>query len=365
MISVVAPEGIVGYCRSLLNLQGEGRGVDDTFLAAMLRRAAGIFCPCSRTVLRAALLESLDHLDQQPATLSARLDSMIDDLLVVGDLLELSDVTTGDIETKGTWVFAAPPSFVERKSGNIFLTGIVPNQDGWLPENIRSRIIHSNNTRSIKPEDGEDLAAQLVSEGLSKLPETTWLKAPKTVASNEVLSKARQHLSGVQPCAPVQGLEIIDPDTKPTYYKGRWTSPMDHSGLFVARRPQEFGAALWCLAEIHSGLLKRIIDLPIRGYRWRGCDAAWHLQMAIDCERDAPQRYSLDRGDDGTCRLSFYSPIPLWAERRLMTLGRKCQGTKCLFAYEIPADEATQEQEFLQENLWLAPIEPKSVMRSA
>lgn len=365
MISVVAPQDIVRYCRSLLNLQGEGQGIDEIFLSAMLRRAAGALCPCSRAVLRAALVDSLGHLDQEPGTLLTRLEDLIDDLLVAGDLLELSDVTTGDTEAKGTWVFAAPPSFVERKSGTIFLTGIVPDQDGWLPENIRNRILLSNNTRSIKQDTGEDLAAQLVSEGLSKLPETTWLKAPKTVAPTEALSKAGQRLASEQPCAPLQGLEIIDPDTKPTYYKGRWTSPRDHTGLFVARRPQEFGAALWCLAEIYSGSLKRIVDLPFRGYRWRGCDAAWHLQMAIDRERAAPQRYSLDPADDGTCRLSFYSPIPLWAERRLMILGRKCQGEKCLFAYEIPTDETAQEEEFLQENLWLEPIKANSEMRSA
>jgi hypothetical protein len=365
MISVVAPEDIVRYCRSLLNLQAAGQVIDDIFLSAMLRWTAGALCPCSRAMLRAALVESLGHLDQEPATLPARLESLIDDLLVAGDLLELSEVTTGDTEARGTWVFAAPPAFVERKSGSIFLTGIVPDQDGWLPDNIRDRIVISNNTRSIKPKAGEDLAAQLLSEGLSKLPETTWLKAPKTVAPVEALSKARQRLASEQQCAPVQGLEIIDPDTKPTYYKGRWTSPKDHTGLFVARRPQEFGAALWCMAEIHSGSLKRIVDLPFRGYRWRGCDAAWHLQMAIDRERDAPQRYSLDPCDDGTCRLSFYSPLPLWAERRLMILGTKCQGTRSLFAYKIPADEAAQEEEFLQENLWLAPVEFNSEMRNA
>lgn len=262
MISVVSPEDIVRYCRSILNLQGADQGIDDIFLSAMIRRTAGALCPCSRAVLRTALVESLGHLDQEPSALPTRLEGLIDDLLVVGDLLELSDVTTADTEAKGTWVFAAPPSFVERKSGSIFLTGIVPDQDGWLPENISSRIVHSYNMRSIKPEAGEDLAAQLVGEGLSKLAETTWLKAPKTVAPDEALSKARQRLASQQPCAPVQGLEIIDPDTKPTYYKGRWTSPKDHTGLFVARRPQEFGSALWCFAEIHSGTLKRIFDLP-------------------------------------------------------------------------------------------------------
>jgi hypothetical protein len=364
MISVVAPSEILRYCRAVLNLQATDEGVDDVFLSAMLRRAAGAFCPCSRAVLRAALVDSLSHLDQEPDTLPARLEDLIDDLLVAGDLLELSDVSTGDAEARGTWVFAAPPSFVERKSGNIFLIGIVPDQDGWLPENIRDRIVFSNNTRSIKPQAEEDLAAQLVREGLSKLPETTWLKGPKTEPPTEALSKATQRLAAEPPCAPVQGLELIDPETKPTYYKGRWTSPKGQTGTFVARRPQEFGAALWCLAELRSGTLVRIVDLPLQGYRWRGCDAAWHLQMAIDRERNGPQRYSIENIDDGTCRIEFFSPIPLWAERRLMILGRKCQVTKGLFTYEIPADEAKQEVNFLRENLWLAPLEPISEMRS-
>jgi hypothetical protein len=365
MISVVSADDIVRYCRSLLNLQGAGHGIDDIFLSAVIRRAAGALCPCSRAVLRSALLESLSHLDQEPGTLPARIEGLIDDLLVVGDLLELPDVTTGDAEARGTWVFAAPPSFVERKSGSIFLIGIVPDQDGWLPDDLRGRIVLSTNTRSIKPEAGEDLAALLASEGLSKLPESSWLKAPKTVAPHEALSKATQRLASEQRCAPVRGLEIIDPATKPTYYKGRWTSPKDQTGLFVARRPQEFGAALWCLAELHSGSLIRIVDLPFRGYRWRGCDAAWHLQMALDRELAAPQRFSLDRIDNDTIRFSFYSPIPLWAERRLMVLGKKCKGVKGLFAYQIPFEEAAQEEQFLRENLWLSPVEADSEIRSA
>lgn len=365
MISVVTPEDIVRYCRSLLDMQDEGQGIDDNFLAAMLRRTAGTLCPCSRAVLRAALLENLDHLDDEPSTLPTRIEALIDDLLVVGDLLELTEVTTGEEEAKGTWVFAAPPSFVERTSGSIFLTGIVPDQDGWLPEDIRSRIVLSRGTRSIRPDEGEDLASRLTSEGLRRLPETTWLRAPKTLAPEKALSKARQQLAKEPQCAPVQGLEIIDPEAKPTYYKGRWTSPKNHSGtLFIARRPQEFGAPLWCLVEIDAGMLKRILDLPFRGYRWRACDAAWHLQMAIDSERGMPQRYKAKYCDDGTCRLIFFSPIPLWAERRLMILGKKCHAEKSLFAYEIPADEAVQEEEFLQENLWIVPVDMNSEMRS-
>jgi len=48
-----------------------------------------------------------------------------------------------------------------------------------------------------------------------------------------------------------------------------------------------------------------------------------------------------------------------------MILGKKCQAERSLFSYEIPADEAVQEEEFLQENLWIAPVDINSEMRDA
>lgn len=360
MISVVTPQEIIQYCRSILGVQTPDDAFDDVFLASMLRRAAGALCPCSCTVLRNALTESLCYMADGPEPLQARLDTLIDELVVTGDLLELSDVTTGDLETKGTWVFAAPPAFIERKSGSVFLVGIVPDQDQFLSKGLADRIEFFSTTRLIKPRAREDLAAQLLSEGLTALPEATWLKAPRTLRVAETLSKARQSLAGAPQCRPIQGLEIIDPATKVTFYRGRWTTPKGQSGMFVARRPQEFGAALWCLAELDSGVLVRLIDLPLGNYRWRGCDAAWHLQMAIDAERHEPQRYSSSNGPNGTRRIDFFSPIPLWAERRLLILGRKRAGDKSLFAYELPAGEAPQEETFLQQNLWLSPVHDSS-----
>lgn len=356
MIAEISPQGIITYCRSVLGVELEDEAIDDVFLLALLRRTAGMLCPCSRTTLRAALIESLAYLHDCDEDLSLRLEELTDELIVAGDLLELSDVTTGDTEVKGTWVFAAPPAFVERKSGNIFLTGIVPDHDGFLSEALSRRVIHSYNTRFIVPETGEDLAETLAVEGLHRLPESTWLKAPKAQSAGELLEKTRERLAAKAQCAPIAGIEIIDPETKPTYYRGRWTEPGNQTGTFVTRRPQEFGAPIWCLAELNGGTLVRIIDLPVGTYRWRACDAAWHLQMAIDWANGWPQRYRVSSGD-GVRRYDFYSPLPLWSERRLMVLGRKCSGVRSLFAYEIPANESGQEEAFLKENLWLVPFE--------
>ena len=363
MITEISQQDIIAYCRSVLGIKPEGEVIDDVFLMAMLRRTASMFCPCSRMTLRAALIESLAYLHDCDEELSLRLEVLTDELIVAGDLLELSDVTTGDTEVKGTWVFAAPPSFVERKSGNMFLTGIVPDHDAFLSEALSRRIVHSYNTRFIVPEPGEDLAESLAAEGLHRLPESTWLKAPKTQSAADLLETSKQRLAAESQCAPITELEIINPESNPTYYRGRWTAPSSQTGTFVARRPQEFGAPLWCFAELKGGTLMRIIDLPVGTYRWRACDAAWHLQMAIDRENGRPQHYRI--GDAGSVRrFDFFSPLPIWSERRLMVLGRKCPGERSLFAYEIPVNESRQEEDFLKENLWLVPLDAANDGRS-
>lgn len=356
MIAEIHPQDVVSYCRSVLGIEGEGPKINDLFLTALLRRTAGMLCPCSRTTLRNSLNESLAYLHDRPDEMSLHLEELTDDLIVAGDLLELSDVTIGDKEAKGTWVFISPPAFVERKSGGIFLTGIVPDHDGFLSEELSRRVVHSYGTRLIKPEPYEDLAEILIAEGLHRLPESTWLKSPRLQSAAEFLEEARQRLAGEPLCPPVADLEVIDPKTKPTYYRGRWTEPSNQTGTFIVRRPQEFGAPTWCFAELNVGTLVRIIDLPLGTYRWRACDFAWHLQMAIDWENEVPQRYRRS-GLGSICRFDFYSPLPLWAERRLMVLGRRCPGERSLFAYEIPANESGQEEDFLKEHLWLLPFD--------
>lgn len=342
---------VIMQCRSDLGIDSNTETVDNVFLAALLRRTAGMLCPCSRTALRTAIDESLwslHDLDDLPS----RIEELTDELIVAGDLLELTDVTTADTDAKGTWVFAAPPAFVERKSGSVFLTGIVPDHDSILPVSLTGRVEHSKTTRYVEPQPGEDLAELLSSEGIARLPESVWLKAPKTQTASTHLKRTLQRLASEPTCAPITGLEIIDPETRPTYYRGRWTTLKSQSGTYVSRRPQEFGAPIWCFTEIQAGLLVRVIDLPQGTYRWRACDAAWHLQMAIDQENSRPQRYRVTHLGN-VCRLDFFSPLPLWAERRLMVLGEKRPGEKSLFAYEIPTTEMCEEEEFLHTNLWL------------
>ena len=357
VVSVITAEDVLAGCRNTLGLPGsDGAPIDDEMLAALLRHAGGIFCPCSRATLRASLLESLQGLGEDEEALAMRIDDVTDALIVGGDLLELSDVATDDTNAKGTWVFAAPPAFVRRSDGRIFLTGIVPDQDTFLPYDLASRIISQRCARIIVPEPGEDLAAELQGQGLMELSEDVWLKPPRPEAPEDMVSDAERRLEAQPPSGQIAGLEILDTEKPVTYYRGRWVRPENRNGLFVARRPQEFGAPLWCIVHLNNGAAQRLLDLPPKKFRWRGCDAAWHLQMAIDQCRGHPQQFRARSAGEGV-RLDFFSPLPLWAERRLMIFGDAVPRERCLMSYVLPPAAADAEEQFLSERLWLSRTE--------
>jgi hypothetical protein len=77
--------------------------------------------------------------------------------------------------------------------------------------------------------------------------------------------------------------------------------------------------------------------------------------MAIDRTNGAPQVYRA-RVMGEYAYLDFFSPLPLWAERRLMLVGRHEAPEKCLLSYRVPSSELDTETKFLQKHLWLAPI---------
>ena len=353
VITEVTPDDVVAGCRHTLGLPTTQASIDDTLLAALVRRCAGILCPCARTTLRASLVESLQYLPGSEDPLADRIDSIIEGLTVGGDLLELSDIAVEDVAVKGTWLFAAPPSFVTRPSGSVFLTGIVPDQDMFLPQSLASRIAYEGLTRVIVPESGEDLCGELREQGLQPLSESVWLKSPKAQAAEDLLNGMERRLASLPPSGAIEGLQILDPAQPVTYYRARWVSPKTQTGNFVARRPQDYGAPIWCFVALEGGAPVRLLDLPLERTRWRGCDTAWHLQMAIDFCRHTPQRYRRRRANDDV-NLDFFSPLPQWSQRRLMLFGSPIPREKSLMSYRLSTTEAETEERFLQERLWLS-----------
>lgn len=358
-LTAIRREEVLTGCRRTLGLAPQDvNPVDNAFLAALVRHTAGFLCPCSAATLRSAALESLQHLTDDEELVS-KIDGTIEGLIVGGDLLELSQVTTDDPSVKGTWLFAAPPSYVLRPSGSIFLVGIVADRDTYLPQALMARIRYDGHTRAIMPDPNEDLRGELAELGLQQLSQENWLKSPKHQTASKLRESLEIKLRTQLRSGDIPSLQIIDPYQSVTYYRGRWISPKKQTGMFVGRRPQEFGSPIWCFVELESGEPKRFLDFPLPKARVRGCDAAWHLQMAIDHSNGTPQVYRV-RARDGNAYLDFYSPLPLWVERRLMIFGRHAEPNKCLLSYRLPSDELATEEQFLQKHLWLSPAPPAS-----
>ena len=353
MIERISKDDVLVGCREILGLSGVNNAVvDDELLIALIRRSAGIHCPCSRTVLRSSVVDALQYLCDAEVTLPERVESIIEGLIVVGDLLELHDIGTIDDDVRGTWVFAAPPSYIERQNGEIFVIGIVADQDVFLPGTLASRIDTMGLTRLIQSEPDENLAQKLTDQGLQRLSENTWLKSPSPEPYEQVLSRFERHLAKRPPAGTVNEMRVIDSERPVTFYRGRWSDCKGKTGMFVGRRPQEYGASIWCMVELDQGNVSRFLDLPTSTSRWRGCDEAWHAQMAIDARRGEPQRYRIQSSGDER-RFDFFSPLPSWSERRFITFGRTVPKNKCLMSYVLPIGAAEIEEEFLRERLWL------------
>ncbi len=356
MIERVSATKVLADCRRKLGMPvGEKVALDDATLAALGRRSAGVHCPCSRATLRASLLECTRGLPAAYDSPPEAADEAIEALIVGGDLLELNDVVTEDSNVRQTWVFAAPPGFVVRPSGSVFLFGVVPDQDSFLPSTLSGRVIYRGATRLLEPRPGEDLPHELSELGLQQLSDGAWLKSPRPEDPASLVARHQQLLARENPVTEVPDLQILDSARPVAYYRGRWGKPTNQDGMFVARRPQEFGAPAWCLVDLRSGAPVRLLDLPLKQTRWRACDAAWHLQMAIDHCNDRPQCYRR-RADNGGVRFDFFSPLPQWSQRRLMILGRPVPRDRSLLSYVLPANEADTEETFLQQNLWLSRV---------
>ncbi len=326
--------------------------VDEVLLAALVRRAAGMLCPCSPRTLASALLKGLTQLAEASQSFTEDVEAAVDRAVVVGDLLELHNVTTDDPDTKGTWVFAAPPAFVVRKSGSVLLMGVAPERPNPLPPSIAARVTYQRSLRFIEPRPSEDLARALREFGLLELSERTWLRLPKEETAPVLRSRMESQLQAQPPSGEIPELLLLDPQRDVRFYRGRWVSPKKETGMFVARRPQAYGAPMWGFARMNGGAVDKFLDFPARKDRWRGCDAAWHLQMAIDAGRGSPQRYRRRATPGGMC-LDFFSPLPLWAERRLAAFGQPVEPVHCLMSYTVGARELPEEEAFLKDRLWL------------
>lgn len=320
-------------------------------LAGALRRAASYLCPCSAATLVRAVVRPLRGLVPELDKAKELVEDTLDAMVAHGDVLEQPEVQDGSPSAR-VLLYAAPASFVVRQSGLVVLLGVAADQLSPLPEELERRIQYLGHVRRLTPSGGEDLRSELRQLGLLELTSDAWLKGPKPSTASQTVAASDRALDVVAPSRDIPGLLLLDPTKPVRYYRGRWAEPKAQTGRFVARRQQAYGADLWCYVQLTNGQPERLIDLPPRGSRWRGCDEAWHLQMAIDAQRGSAQHFRVTPSGDAVV-LEFFSPAPAWARRRWDAIGEPVPSAGSLFAYRIPKTEIEEERRFAREALWL------------
>jgi len=296
----------------------------------------------------------LDGLVEDLQDLRERVEDILEALIGIGDLLEQEDIAVAT-ENAGSLIYAAPPSFVLRKSGDAIILGIAPDHPSPLPGDLEAQVEFFGHVRILSGIEPEVLRPQLIEFGLNELSSDYWLRTPSITSAEKYLARADDLLSE-KPVfdAEVPELAILDFDKPVRYYRGRWIEPKQQTGRYVGRRKQAYGAPLWCYVELSAGRPRRLMDLPFDAIRHRGCDAAWHLQMAIDFLKKHPQNYSLVTEKIDIEIIKFFSPVPQWVHRRLSAIGSPVEPKGCLMAYAIASGEVSEEKAFLEQSLWLS-----------
>ena len=325
-------------------------------IAGALRRTASFLCPCTARTLVRGVVSPLRGLVDDLAMTKDLVEDTLDAMIAHGDILEHRDIEGEPGCGAALLLYAAPAGFVVRESGAVLLLGVASDQISAVPDDLDARIEYVNHVRRLTPGPGEDLRSELLQLGLIAISYSGWLRLPPCETCAEHVARLDLLLDAAQPSRDVPGLSLLDPTRGVGYYRGRWVEPRAQSGRFVARRSQAYGADLWCYLEMRDGNPERLIDLPVGGSRWRGCDEAWHLQIAIDAQRGEPQRFRIRLGPEGTRALEFFSPVPAWARRRWDAVGEPVSASGCLFAYRLGEAELAEEMRFAREALWLDEV---------
>lgn len=324
-------------------------------LAGALRRAASFLCPCTAATLVRAVEQPLRGLVGETEAIRTSIEETLESAIAHGDIVETADIDAAARDDKPSLLYAAPPSFVARRSGAMILLGVASDQLSALPDELQRRIEYVHHVRRLRPLENEDLRNELLQLGLIELRYDKWLNSPAAESPAQHVARLNRLLDAAEPSRDIPGLSLLDSERPVRFYRGRWVGVRSQTGRFVARRDQAYGAQIWCYAQVHDGHPERMIDLPARNSRWRGCDEAWRLQSALDAVRGEPQRFRI-RNHATDAVLEFFSPVPMWARRRWDAVGEPVLSSGCLFAYRIPQQELEEEVRFIRTELWIEEL---------
>jgi hypothetical protein len=284
---------------------------------------------------------------------------VLDLLVSAGDLLDLRQAA----ERSTRLLYLGPPTFIEREPGVYLLLGIRPFGAPLVDSELASHIEYEGHTRILKLEPVEALG-QLARNGLHQLSGERWAASPQKEAARELVERVKTKLDVAAPSGEIEDLAVLDPNSSVRYYRGRWrpAQPADQGDL-LARRPQAYGADLWCAVRFDDGRPAKLVDFPLHDLVNPARDEAWRFQMAVDALRGSPQVYRVtSMAARAESVVSFFSPIPGFAERYLQLKGMALpDAPRALMAFRVPNGALPALMTLLTDLLWLKPLIEENV----
>ena len=348
-------ETLLAVAASQLGLAGTAMSSDElptVLIASFLRRIAATTCPCPREAIIGCVVDAFTGFGV-PEMIKLRAREVLDSLVVIGDLLELGGSTSLPGVIAEDWLYCAPPAFVVQE-GSLVLLGIEPEDQAALPAALRARVVRQRELRYLRVDehsDSEDIAAQLRIAGYLEIPRIAWTRLPQNQSADVFLDGVVRRLREADNHGALEGLQVYGPSGPGECFVSRLRSPAG-SGFYVGRRPQAFGAPIWVFVELDQGRPVRFLDLPWRGGKFRGCDHGWRIQSAIDAQAGRPQTYRVAPVDDDLNRYEFFSPLPIWIERKLRIHGEKVPAVGALFAYALDRHCDHGIDDLVQSYMW-------------
>ena len=269
-------------------------------MAEFARHVASFDCPCSERHLIGSLTrlllpqysdgdtrQSLDLVREQA-------EKLVEGLLDYGDLIEVEDADSGS-----RLIALRAPSACALSKNKVIVLGIVPWGSDSLPVPYRMKRELTGYSTILTVEDSTTALNDLHSSGYVLISETDWRSTARTAQRKAPLGVL--HFYGFRSdnaVGHVEGLSVLDSERSVLHYKSRWAATPANDGDFVARRQRKYGNDAWAFVRLRQKEPVALLDLPTRGFAFRACDEAWHLQLAIDYELGHPQRYkSLHSGE--------------------------------------------------------------------
>ena len=296
---------------------------------------------------------SLDALKLPVDDLGQAAKSVLEDMIVCGDILELAHVATPGAEAHPNWLYCAPPSYVVRSGGNIHVFGIAADNAAFLPREMRMQLQCNGAVRYLSTSHDKALAQQLSRLGLREIKQDAWMNTVTRESPQTFIDRYRKRLASSGLSGDLPELRILLPRAEETIpYSARWKPATSETGLFVGRSPQAYGAPLWYLCSLDNGVVQKSLLLPFPESAERASDTAWRLQLALDALAGRPATFSV-RNCTGGLRLFFDFPLPTAARRRLLHLGAPSpESHSTPFEFTLQTAEFEAERAFLRDHYW-------------